>query len=69
MKDAYRGLLVQHLLWMLIQLQGINGNSGYSVAKRGRWIGWVYAYCEWLGLLTQQQVRTMERRDARERSV
>lgn len=60
---AFRGLLAQHLLWMLVRLQSINHRSAQAAAKRGRWMGWVYAYCEWMGLLTQQQVRTMARRD------
>ena len=57
-------VLASHLLWMIQHLQTFNGRSKHFAAKRGRWMAWVYAYCEWLNLFTQQDVRNMARRDS-----
>jgi len=65
--DSYTGLLAGYLLWMLQQLQAVRGRSSRQTAKRGRWMGWVYGYCEWMGLFTQRQVRNMCRRDVHAR--
>jgi hypothetical protein len=61
--ELLEGVLANHLLWMLDHLQKLE-NSDQGISKQGRWMGWVYAHCEWLGLFTQRQIRNMARRDS-----
>jgi hypothetical protein len=49
---------------MLDRLQTFRGETPHASAKRGRWIGWVYAYGEWLGLFTPVQIHNMARKDS-----
>ncbi|MBX4211782.1 MAG: hypothetical protein KW806_03280 [Candidatus Yanofskybacteria bacterium] len=53
--------LACHLLWML---EGISQMSFERSAKAGRWLGWVFAYMEVMGITTNEDSRNMSRVDA-----
>lgn len=55
-------LMAEHLLAMLEKVQTMKG-ARYA-AKRGRWMGWVYAHAGLMGLFTQRQIQNMARRDS-----
>lgn len=48
-----------NLLWMMDKMQTFD-----DVAKRGRWIGWVMANAEMLGVLTNKQSRKLSKKDS-----
>lgn len=47
-----------HLLWMLNEMQGFDDKS-----KASRWIGWILAHAEILGLMTNSISRQLIRQD------
>ena len=48
-----------HLLWMMEEIQKLD-----NPAKRGRWIGWLIAHAEMLGLLTFKQSHRFAKKDS-----
>lgn len=46
-----------HLLWMMRKMQSFDDS-----AKRGRWIGWILAHAEMLGIMTNKQSRKLAKR-------
>ena len=48
-----------HLLWMTNEIQKFDDPS-----KRGRWIGWVMAHAEILGILTNEKSRQLAKKDS-----
>jgi len=47
-----------YLLWMMEELQSFSDKS-----KRARWIGWIIAHSEMLGLLSNKQSRKVIKLD------
>jgi hypothetical protein len=53
-----------YLLWMMEELQSFSNRS-----KRGRWIGWIIAHSEILGLLSNKQSRKVVTLDVEEGKI
>jgi len=53
-----------HLLWMMSRMQSFDDS-----AKVGRWIGWIIAHAEILGIITNKQSCKLAKKDSRERFV
>ncbi len=49
----------RHLWWMMDEMQKFD-----SPAKRGRWIGWIMAHAEILGIMTNEQSRQLAKKDS-----
>lgn len=54
--------VLEHILWML-DLVGEMGKE--KSGKAGRWMGWIFAHLEIMGLITNADSRDMARIDAR----
>jgi hypothetical protein len=54
--EFYR--MCQYILWMLDEIDKMR-----NPLKAGRWIGWVLAYMEMMGFVTNDESRTMIRVD------
>jgi hypothetical protein len=48
-----------HLLWMMAEMQTFTDS-----AKAGRWIGWIIAQAEILGVITEKQSRRLAKKDS-----
>ena len=66
-RRRWNELMGEHLLAMLGKVQGMKGPG--QTAKRGRWMGWVYAHAGLMHLFTQRQIQYMARRDSRSGQV
>ena len=53
--------IMAHLLWMADEMQGFNDS-----AKAGRWMGWIIAHAEILGVITNSQSRELAKKDSAE---
>ncbi len=50
-----------HLFWMTKEMQSFDDS-----AKVGRWIGWIVAHAEMLGIMTNKQSRKLAKKDSHE---
>ena len=48
-----------HLFWMMRKMQSFDDS-----AKTGRWIGWIIAHAEILGVITNKQSRKLTKKDS-----
>ncbi|HYF10431.1 MAG TPA: hypothetical protein VD967_02385 [Candidatus Paceibacterota bacterium] len=55
-------VLANHLLWMLDRIEEMPGDEA---GKRGRWMGYVFACLEFMGIATNADSRNMCRIDVR----
>jgi hypothetical protein len=49
-----------NLLWMMDTMQSFD-----DMTKRGRWIGYIMAHAEMLGILTNKQSRKLSKKDSK----
>ena len=49
-----------HILWMLDQVEAMPAGKS---AKAGRWMGWVFAHLEMLGVITNDDARRLAKAD------
>jgi hypothetical protein len=61
---VHRRNMAEYLLWMIEYLQRLTGQNPDLIAKRGRWIGWVYAKLEDMNLVDNQLVHEWSRADS-----
>jgi len=54
-----------YLLWMCGEVEKMNINSWDEALKAGRWMGWVFAHIEFLGIWTNKDTREAVREDHR----
>ena len=54
--------ITEHILWMQNKIENMEPENA---AKAGRWSGWVFAYLEVMGIITNQNSRDMSRIDSR----
>jgi len=47
---------IDHILWMLGQIENMKIDQS---AKAGRWIGWIQANLEFIGIIRNQESREM----------
>lgn len=59
------GDLPSHLLWMLDRIGSMDRTDPRDAAKAGRWLGWVLAEVEILGLWENARSRDLVREDVR----
>lgn len=59
--ERNQGNIHGHLLWMMDEMQAFDPSS---VAKRGRWIGWIIAHVEMLGIIESVQSRKLAEEDS-----
>lgn len=50
-----------YLLWMMQEMQKFDDS-----VKAGRWIGWIMAHAEILGIMTNKQSRRLAKMDCRQ---
>ncbi|MDP3052511.1 MAG: hypothetical protein Q8N22_00980 [bacterium] len=50
-----------YLLWMMQEMQKFDDS-----VKAGRWIGWIMAHAEMLGIMTNEKSRKLARMDCRQ---
>lgn len=53
-----------YLLWMMEEMQKFDDSL-----KAARWIGWIFAHAEMLGLLSNTQSRNLSRNDVKEKYI
>lgn len=60
-----KGILppLSHFLWMCNEVEKMDTTSIDLAVKAGRWMGWVFAYLEMHGILSNAEVRDMVRLD------
>lgn len=56
--------IISHLFWMIEEMRSFEDS-----AKAGRWIGWIFARAENIGLLTNEESRTLAKKDSEEGNV
>ncbi len=56
--------LASHVLWMAEEMQTFSDS-----AKSGRWMGWIFARAEIIGLLTNEESRMLTKKDSEEGNV
>ena len=56
--------IISHLLWMFEEMQKLNDS-----AHAGRWMGWIFARAESIGLLTNEESRMLAKKDSEEGNV
>lgn len=55
-----------YLLWMCDEVEKMDTSSVDEAVKAARWMGWVFAHAELLGIWTNTQTRDLVREDRRE---
>lgn len=55
-----------YLLWMCEQVQNMDTSSIEAALKAARWIGWIFAHVEMLGLWNNTHTRDITREDVQQ---
>jgi len=53
-----------NLFWMMKKMQTFDDS-----AKAGRWIGWIMAHAEMLGIMTNKQSRKLAKKDCQQKFI
>lgn len=56
-------IMPSYLLWMCEQIEGMDPTSMEEAVKAARWIGWVLAHVELLGIWNNKKSRQVVRED------